>query len=804
LILASKKSSISNITFLLLFAIYALLFVFLNSVWPDISLWTQANRISHGAAFSSDVDACSRDDEVYVVWSDDRMGNKEVFFTFSLNAGHTWEREERLTQTDGESIQPAIACDRKNLYVVWREKTEESSQIFYKRWDGISWSEEYLISNIDGKSKQPEIANTTLFPGSYLYTVWETEKDGKVRAYLAISTDGGRSFSDPQLLTQGNWDTKEPAVWGGVRDVYVTWVDNREGDWNIYFRRWGEVNPGPEAKLSAVPDCSSPAINGLEPNIYVAWQCVAKGEIYSDIFMASSINYGTNWGINEKLTEGEAESISPKITVSFDIPWFFWQDGRNGEWQIFYWSQTDDTQSITSADTPAIMVDAVSTPGQIHSFWTDPEIGIIYRRQDTVPPEHPGAPSHLDLTAVPGYDDDNQVTFSWNPAPGARIGEVSSYNVYSRVNNGSFAAVDNTNDTSYNLTGESDKTYQIYVEAVDEVGNVSAPSGLSAKVLCDPDTPEVVIHSPNTNSTIRGDISVIVSVHDLNLLDYTIEYGFTAAPNNWQQLAGPFQEEADRARIMIWDTWDLDGIYTVRIMAKDKAGNNSKAQAVINIDSRPPMLVSFGDVIQITDPDEAWTYGSPAWSPDGNRITFHSDEGGTEDIWILSSNGDIHERLTRDNSIEHNPSWSPSGDRIAFQVFKEDSSWDIWVMKSNGEDARQITSDPGADMNPSWSSDGLSLAFDSDRDGDGEIFIVTNIQDVFSDSPPNLIQLTLNSWEDEYPTWSPDGSRIAFQSSRRGNWDLFEIGIDGSNLNIILDSPARRSCHQDWKIPHYR
>ena len=190
---------------------------------------------------------------------------------------------------------------------------------------------------------------------------------------------------------------------------------------------------------SALPDCHSPAISGLEPNVYVAWQCAEKGEVYSDIHFSFSEDRGANWSGSQKLTIAEAESVFPRIVVSDEITWFFWQDGRNGEWQIFFWmldavESSDSIQHLTDVDRPAVMVDVVSTPGQIHAFWTRLESSsqakIIYTRRDTVAPKPPGTPVHFDLTSTPGYDDDDRVTFSWQ-ASGSR--ETVEYNVYSRV-----------------------------------------------------------------------------------------------------------------------------------------------------------------------------------------------------------------------------------------------------------------------------------------------------------------------------------------------------------------------------------
>jgi len=262
-----------------------LFLLFLFPISPSLSLppfWADNIEISLGQGLSSDVDSCSIDDRIYVVWSDNRTGNNELFFRYSENAGHTWSREEKITETPEESIQPAIACDQKNVYVVWREVSvednkEKTSRIYYKKWDRELWSDDLLIS--DEKSKNPDIASTSIFPG-YVYIVWQQENNA-ITAYLIRSSDSGKSFSSPQSIAEGIWETKEPSIWCGARDAYVTWADNREGQWHIFFRRWGEVTIGSDIKLSPAQNCSFPAIYGSEPKIYAVWQC--KRDFYFDL-----------------------------------------------------------------------------------------------------------------------------------------------------------------------------------------------------------------------------------------------------------------------------------------------------------------------------------------------------------------------------------------------------------------------------------------------------------------------------------------------------------------------------------------
>lgn len=78
------------------------------------------------------------------------------------------------------------------------------------------------------------------------------------------------------------------------------------------------------------------------------------------------------------------------------------------------------------------------------------------------------------------------------------------------------------------------------------------------------------------------------------------------------------------------------------------------------------------------------------------------------------------------------------------------------------------------------------ILFQSDMDGDNEIYLLTARE---------LKKLTDNSWDDEYPRWSPDGKRIAFTANPEGNYDLFIMKTDGSNIRQITTSPKDEIEH---------
>ena len=179
---------------------------------------------------------------------------------------------------------------------------------------------------------------------------------------------------------------------------------------------------------------------------------------------------------------------------------------------------------------------------------------------------------------------------------------------------------------------------------------------------------------------------------------------------------------------------------------------------------------------------------SPTWSPDGARIAFESTRDRNFEIYVMNADGSGLTNLTN-NPARHDfrPSWSPDGAKIAFASisdfhgFDPPYLWEIYVMNADGSKVTRLTNNPEGDLSTGWSPDGSRIAFESRRDGNYEIYVMNA-------DGSNQVNLTDNpASADRQPLWSPDGEKIGFFSSQAIIGELYVMNADGSNQTRLTD-----------------
>ncbi|MBN2489171.1 MAG: PD40 domain-containing protein [Methanosarcinaceae archaeon] len=161
--------------------------------------------------------------------------------------------------------------------------------------------------------------------------------------------------------------------------------------------------------------------------------------------------------------------------------------------------------------------------------------------------------------------------------------------------------------------------------------------------------------------------------------------------------------------------------------------------------------------------------GEPCFSSDGTNIYFASDSSNTQfvSIHMMDPDGRNRVQLTK-NADQRSPAASPDGRTVAY-LSKKSGNYDIWIMDPDGSNPVRLTDAAGDEGAPSWSPGGTALVYSSygdirtiDRDG------------------IHQEQLTEDEFHNIDPVFSPDGTKIAFVSDRSGNYDIWLMNSDGT------------------------
>ncbi|MCA9860544.1 MAG: S9 family peptidase, partial [Thermomicrobiales bacterium] len=189
------------------------------------------------------------------------------------------------------------------------------------------------------------------------------------------------------------------------------------------------------------------------------------------------------------------------------------------------------------------------------------------------------------------------------------------------------------------------------------------------------------------------------------------------------------------------------------------------------------------------------TAGDPQISPDGTTLLFtkswaEPDEANSRSaVWIANADGSNQRLLAGEGKRSSQARWSPDGARIAFVSDRGDRGNAILVMPAGGGEATELARHRGGINGLSWSPDGVTLAYTSvfdpddpedqgpDKDAAPPIRVVRRIdykQDnrgflndvrqqiwLANTDGSGARTLTSESFDFEFPQWSPDGSTLA-------------------------------------------
>ncbi|MDX2057334.1 MAG: hypothetical protein SFV24_05995 [Gemmatimonadales bacterium] len=201
---------------------------------------------------------------------------------------------------------------------------------------------------------------------------------------------------------------------------------------------------------------------------------------------------------------------------------------------------------------------------------------------------------------------------------------------------------------------------------------------------------------------------------------------------------------------------------------------------VVNVDGRGVVRLTTNDVYD----------GDPAWSPDGQRLVFARATGPRDNdrtaLWIMDADGGSPRQLTAPDSLtfDSRPDWSPDGAWIGYQSSGVTEATALWQIRPDGTDRRAVPGLGGGDGHHEllrWSPDGTRLAFRTTR-WQADPFEGPADLAVMRPGGTELQRLTMDAAVGDF-AWSPDGTQLVFQCGDGGTFpigDLCLISRDGT------------------------
>lgn len=164
---------------------------------------------------------------------------------------------------------------------------------------------------------------------------------------------------------------------------------------------------------------------------------------------------------------------------------------------------------------------------------------------------------------------------------------------------------------------------------------------------------------------------------------------------------------------------------------------------------------------------------APRWSPDGKWVLYSMAIAGNTDIYKMPAAGGAAIKLTDSPGIDIGGSFSPDGSRIVFESDRS-ASQQVYVMNADGSGQKRISFFGGRSATPEWSPRGDQVAF---------THIAGNFRIAVMDPSGGSLRYLTDSWQDEAPTWAPNGRVLQFFRTTRGSGKtgVWQVDITGKN-----------------------
>ncbi len=172
------------------------------------------------------------------------------------------------------------------------------------------------------------------------------------------------------------------------------------------------------------------------------------------------------------------------------------------------------------------------------------------------------------------------------------------------------------------------------------------------------------------------------------------------------------------------------------------------------------------------------------------RIALVGNRTGKKEIYLMDTDGQGLQQLTRDNQVGISPNWGPGGRQLVYTSYLKGFP-DIFLIEIATGARQRIAFYPGLNTGGAVSPDGREIAMILSKDGNPELYV----RDLRGGALTRLTK-TLRSAEAS-PSWSPDGRQIVYVSDQAGTPQLYVVGRAGGAPRR-LTTRGSQNVAPDW------
>jgi len=368
--------------------------VVVQAQWePEVRL-TFNDSTSQTSLWNAWCVASSPAGDVHAVWYDDRDGNPEIYYKRSTDYGARWGQDTRLTFDSHGSWHPSVAASDSNLHVVWYDNRDGNWEIYYKRSTdlGVNWGPDVRLTNDSALSNHPSLSSS----GPWVYVVWVEQRDGNPEIYFKRSSNSGTSWSPDIRLSYALYVSWMPSIASSDTNVHVVWYDRRDGNFEVYDKRSTDAGTTWSADLRMTYDTiasTAPSVAIAWPVVHVAWTHDPTNNLQWKIYYQRSTDGGITWCPQTTITGDSGFAQEPSLSVSGRNVHLVWRGGWVPYGNVVgYNHSTDEGISwspdiLLAGDTSLTLCPTVSASGPaVHVVWWSDRVGnreIFYKRNPT-------------------------------------------------------------------------------------------------------------------------------------------------------------------------------------------------------------------------------------------------------------------------------------------------------------------------------------------------------------------------------------------------------------------------------------